>query len=132
MSEGGQPTGNLFTAAPPGLTVDEIAPGLDSAQSDGLRVLLSISRLEDPPAPRPQRRGLRFLTFSAIGGAVFVLGLGLQLALTGHWHVPPVASYLTQAVVSVETSFLLNRWLTWRDRSTPFWRAFTRFTSRRP
>ena len=42
-----------------------------------------------------------------------------------------MVSYLVQAVVSVETSFLLNRWLTWRDRSTPFWPAFTRFNAQK-
>ena len=84
------------------------------------------------PPPYLERRGARFLLFSAIGGFVFLLGLGLQAVLTGGWHIPPVVSYLVQAVVSVETSFLLNRWLTWRDRGTPFWRAFVRFNPRRP
>jgi 4-amino-4-deoxy-L-arabinose transferase-like glycosyltransferase/putative flippase GtrA/GT2 family glycosyltransferase len=81
-------------------------------------------------APRPaylDRRGARFVLFSAIGGFVFLMGLGLQAVLTGSWHVPPVVSYAIQAVVSVEASFLLNRWLTWRDRGTPFWLAFARF-----
>jgi 4-amino-4-deoxy-L-arabinose transferase-like glycosyltransferase/putative flippase GtrA len=125
----GRPPGEtLFDAAIPAPpAVDEFVTGHDVAQSEGLRVLLSISRLEDPPAPYLDRRGLRFLTFSAIGTVVFVMGLGLQLALTGRWQVPPVVSYLAQAVVSVETSFLLNRWLTWRDRSTPFWLGFARF-----
>ena len=71
------------------------------------------------------------MVFSAIGGTVFLMGLGLQALLTGRWHVPPVASYLIQAVVSVEASFLLNRWLTWRDRSTRFWLAFVRFNAQK-
>jgi glycosyltransferase involved in cell wall biosynthesis/putative flippase GtrA len=65
--------------------------------------------------------------FSAIGGFIFLMGLGLQAALTGTWHVQPLVSYAVQAVVSVETSFLLNRWLTWRDRNIPFGLAFARF-----
>jgi putative flippase GtrA/GT2 family glycosyltransferase len=83
------------------------------------------------PPPYLDRRGARFVLFSAIGGFVFLLGLGLQAALTGKWHMLPVASYVVQAVVSVEASFLLNRWLTWRDRSTPFWLAFARFNAQK-
>jgi putative flippase GtrA/glycosyltransferase involved in cell wall biosynthesis len=81
--------------------------------------------------PPLHRRGLRFVIFSAIGGFVFLLGLGLQVVLTGGFHVLPVVSYLIQAVVSVEVSFLLNRWLTWRDRDTPFWPAFVRFNAQK-
>jgi putative flippase GtrA/GT2 family glycosyltransferase len=82
-------------------------------------------------ARQPDRRGTRFMIFSAIGGAVFLMGLGLQAVLTGHWHVSAVVSYIVQAVASVEASFLLNRWLTWRDRSTPFWPAFGRFNAQK-
>ena len=83
------------------------------------------------PPPYLERRGARFVVFSAIGGFVFLMGLGLQAVLTGRWHVLPVVSYLIQAVVSVETSFLLNRWLTWRDRGTRFWLAFARFNAQK-
>jgi putative flippase GtrA len=83
------------------------------------------------PPPYLERRGARFVLFSAIGGFVFLMGLGLQVGLTGRLHMLAVASYLIQAVASVETSFLLNRWLTWRDRDTPFWRAFTRFNAQK-
>jgi 4-amino-4-deoxy-L-arabinose transferase-like glycosyltransferase/putative flippase GtrA/GT2 family glycosyltransferase len=111
-----------------GSDTTELVPALDAAsQSEGLRVLLSMARQEETSARRTNGRGSRFLVFSAIGGFVFLVGLGLQAVLTGSWHVLPVVSYLVQAVVSVEASFLLNRWLTWRDRSTPFWRAFARF-----
>ena len=80
-----------------------------------------------PPPPYLKRRAARFVVFSAIGGFVFLLGFGLQAALTGDGHVLPLVSYAIQAVVSVETSFLLNRWLTWRDRDVPFGLAFARF-----
>jgi len=69
----------------------------------------------------------RFLVFSAIGGFVFVLGLAVQVWLTGALHVRAEVSYLVQAVVSVEVSFVLNRWLTWRDRDTRLLRAFAFF-----
>lgn len=77
------------------------------------------------------RRGSRFILFSAIGGGVFLAGFGLQAVLTSSWHVRPVVSYLIQAIVSVEASFLLNRWLTWRDRGTPFWLAYARFNTQK-
>jgi putative flippase GtrA len=83
------------------------------------------------PPPYLDRRGVRFLLFSGIGGFVFLLGLGLQVGLTGYWRMSPIASYLIQAIVSIETSLLLNRWLTWRDRSTPFWIAFARFNAQK-
>lgn len=83
------------------------------------------------PPPYLERRGARFVVFSAIGGAVFIMGLGLQAALTGAGHMLPIASYAIQAVVSVESSFLLNRWLTWRDRATPFRIAFARFNAQK-
>jgi glycosyltransferase involved in cell wall biosynthesis/putative flippase GtrA len=70
---------------------------------------------------------LRFGLFSAIGGAVFLMGFGLQAELTGGLHMLAVISYTIQAIVSVQASFLLNRWLTWRGRDTPFWISFWRF-----
>jgi putative flippase GtrA/glycosyltransferase involved in cell wall biosynthesis len=90
----------------------------------------------DPWAPRRRRapgarHGARFAVFSAIGGAVFLAGLGLQALLTGRWQLPAVVSYIVQAVASVEASFLLNRWLTWRDRGAPFWPALARFNAQK-
>jgi putative flippase GtrA/GT2 family glycosyltransferase len=82
-------------------------------------------------APPLRRRGARFMIFSGIGGFVFLLGIALQVVLTGKFHVQPVVSYIIQAIVSVEASFLLNRWLTWRDRNTPFWPAFARFNAQK-
>ena len=92
-----------------------------------------VSRGRHAAAPPPylERRGARFVVFSAIGGAVFVMGLALQAVLTGAGHMQPIASYAIQAVVSVESSFLLNRWLTWRDRATPFRIAFARFNAQK-
>ena len=84
-----------------------------------------------PPPPYLERRAARFILFCAIGGFVFVMGLFLQLLLTGKWHVEPMVSYVIQAVASVETSFLLNRWLTWRDRNVAFWVAFARFNAQK-
>jgi glycosyltransferase involved in cell wall biosynthesis/putative flippase GtrA len=62
-----------------------------------------------------------------IGGVVFAAGLALQAAMTNGLHVPSLASYGTQAVVSVEASFLLNRRYTWYRRCTKFWPSLLRF-----
>jgi putative flippase GtrA len=75
--------------------------------------------------------GRRFTTFALTGGVVFVLGLATQAVLTGLWHIPALATYLAQAVVSVEVSFLLNRRLTWRDRDIALWTAFARFNAQK-
>jgi 4-amino-4-deoxy-L-arabinose transferase-like glycosyltransferase/putative flippase GtrA/GT2 family glycosyltransferase len=57
----------------------------------------------------------RFGIFGGIGAVVFVAGTGFQwvLILAG---VGSTASYIWQAVASIELSFALNRLFTWRDR----------------
>lgn len=80
---------------------------------------------------RLSTRGARFILFSGIGAAVFLMGLAIQYVLTGRLHVPPEWSYAIQSVTSIETNLLLNRWLTWRDRAIPFWTAFLRFNAQR-
>jgi 4-amino-4-deoxy-L-arabinose transferase-like glycosyltransferase/glycosyltransferase involved in cell wall biosynthesis/putative flippase GtrA len=71
--------------------------------------------------------GYRLGSFSAIGAFIFLAGLALQAGLTGGLHMAAIASYMIQAVASVEASFLLNRWITWRQRGTAFWPSFLRF-----
>ena len=66
-----------------------------------------------------------------IGGSVFVAGLALQALLTTGFHVPAFLSYVIQAFLSIEASFLLNRWFTWRERDTPFWPALLRFNAQK-
>jgi 4-amino-4-deoxy-L-arabinose transferase-like glycosyltransferase/GT2 family glycosyltransferase len=107
----------------------EVAPKPTAAEDAGRAVT---SGRHAAAAPRGlDRRGSRFIVFSTIGGIVFLMGLGLQAVLTGGLHVLPVVSYVIQAVTSVEISFLLNRWLTWRDRSAQFWPAFARFNAQK-
>lgn len=108
----------------------DTAAAADGTNGRASRLTGSRGRHAAPPEPG-EGHGKRFTIFSAIGGAVFVLGLALQAVLTGRWHVPAFASYLVQAVVSVELSFVLNRWLTWRDRDTALWQAFGRFNAQK-
>ena len=107
-----------------------------SAAAPGRAAMPYVNDLAEGPrhaaaGPRVIQGGPRFLMFCAIGTAIFLLGLVIQAVLTGLWHVPPVASFFIQGVISVEMNFLLNRWLTWRDRDTPFWPAFARFNAQR-
>ena len=113
--------------ADPDLAAAESASRAQSGNEQGAGGPARRGKHAAPPPPYLERRAARFVVFSAIGGFVFLLGFGLQAALTGYGHVLPVVSYAVQAVVSVETSFLLNRWLTWRDRDIPFRLAFARF-----
>jgi putative flippase GtrA len=78
-----------------------------------------------------RQHGDRFASFSLIGGGIFVAGLAIQAVLTGGLHVASFISYIVQAVVSVEASFLLNRWLTWRGVKTPFWSSFWRYNAQK-
>src|SRR5580704_746922 len=56
---------------------------------------------------QPRRLGM----FAGIGAVVFVLGTAFQGALIAFGD-GRTASYLWQAVFSIELSFALNRWLT--------------------
>jgi putative flippase GtrA/GT2 family glycosyltransferase len=125
------PIDALKLAQEPGVTNLPLTEPTRARAHQSPRVRTAGSGRHAASIPPLHRRGLRFVIFSAIGGFVFLLGLGLQVVLTGGFHVLPVVSYLIQAVVSVEVSFLLNRWLTWRDRDTPFWPAFVRFNAQK-
>jgi glycosyltransferase involved in cell wall biosynthesis/putative flippase GtrA len=73
------------------------------------------------------RHRTRFVTFSVIGALIFVLGLALQALLVQLWHANSVTSYAAVGVGSIQASFVLNRWLTWKDRQVSFWLACYRF-----
>jgi putative flippase GtrA len=75
--------------------------------------------------------GFRFSLFSMIGGGVFVAGLALQILLVRYAHIGADPSYAAQAVFSIELSYLLNRYLTWRDRSVGWWAAAWKFNAQK-
>jgi putative flippase GtrA len=100
-------------------------------QLQGLEHLMRLGETEvEPPAVVPcdrkpgliQQHGFRFSKFAVIGALVFVAGTALQWPLLrvigADW------SYVTQSVLSVELSYLLNWLWTWRDRETrgSFWK----------
>lgn len=78
-----------------------------------------------------ERHALRLLIFGAIGGSVWLFGLALQVALVRVVHLDPVVAYIIQGFVANQLSFLLNRYLTWRDRNVSFWRALWRFNTQK-
>jgi putative flippase GtrA/4-amino-4-deoxy-L-arabinose transferase-like glycosyltransferase/GT2 family glycosyltransferase len=73
----------------------------------------------------------RFTLFALIGGLVFIAGLALQVALVRYANVGADWSYTAQAIFSIELSYLLNRYLTWRDRSAGFWAAAWKFNAQK-
>jgi putative flippase GtrA len=78
-----------------------------------------------------RRHGGKLAMFSVIGAAVFAFGLVLQALLVREAGVGVVAAYAVQIVICIEIAYLLNRYLTWRDREVRFWTACARFTAQR-
>ena len=75
--------------------------------------------------------GFRFYLFALIGGLVFIAGLALQVVLVRYASIGADWSYAAQAIFSIELSYLLNRYLTWRDRSAGFWAAAWKFNAQK-
>jgi cellulose synthase/poly-beta-1,6-N-acetylglucosamine synthase-like glycosyltransferase len=69
--------------------------------------------------------------FCAVNGVnVFAAGLLIQVLLVKYKGLGHVSSYIAQAAVSVQLSFVLSRWVTGRDRDVPFIRALGRHNLR--
>jgi putative flippase GtrA/GT2 family glycosyltransferase len=75
--------------------------------------------------------GFRFSLFALIGGLVFFAGLALQVVLVRYANAGADWSYAAQAIFSIELSYLLNRFLTWRDRAAGFWTAAWKFNAQK-
>jgi putative flippase GtrA len=69
----------------------------------------------------------RLLIFAANGVLVFCLGVAVQLALIHQLKLSNVSSYLVKTVLSVQLTFLLSRYLTWRDRNQAWLPALARW-----
>ena len=91
----------------------------------------------DPAADRRQAgaarpsEAARFVSFGIIGGFVFLLGLAVQIVLVRRWHFDAISSYIIQGFISVQASFLLNRFWTWRDVGVPFFKALGKFNAQK-
>jgi putative flippase GtrA len=69
----------------------------------------------------------RLLIFAANGVLVFCLGVAVQLALIHQLKMGNLSSYLVKTVLSVQLTFLLSRYLTWRDRNLAWLPALARW-----
>jgi putative flippase GtrA len=78
-----------------------------------------------------REHGGKLALFSVIGATVFAFGLALQAMLVREAGIGPVAAYAIQTIISIEVAYVLNRYLTWRDRDVRFWAACARFTVQR-
>ena len=58
---------------------------------------------------------------------VFAAGLLIQVLLVRYAGMGHVPSYIAQTIASVQMSFLLSRFLTWRDRDVAILPALGRF-----
>jgi putative flippase GtrA len=80
-------------------------------------------------AARAWGQRTRLTIFGLNGTAVFAAGLMIQIILVQYAGVGHVTSYIAQTVASIQLSFLLSRYLTWRDRSVSFRHGLTRFNA---
>jgi putative flippase GtrA len=71
----------------------------------------------------------RLTIFGLNGTAVFAAGLMIQIILVQYAGVGHVPSYIVQTVASIQLSFLLSRYLTWRDRSVSFGHGLIKFNA---
>jgi putative flippase GtrA len=107
-------------------------PGWESSPSQGsqrARHRQPQASVAAVPLEIAHQHWVRFAVFGVIGGTVFVVSLAAQVALVRWLRVNPVLAYIIQGVFSIQLSFMLNRYITWRDREVPFWRACMRFNA---
>ena len=71
----------------------------------------------------------RLTIFGLNGTAVFAAGLMIQIILVQYAGVGHVPSYIAQTVASIQLSFLLSRYLTWRERSVSFVHGLVKFNA---
>jgi putative flippase GtrA len=69
----------------------------------------------------------RLVLFSANGMNVFAIGLLIQVILVRYVGMGHVSSYISQTIASVQISFLLSRFITWRERDIAIIPALVRF-----
>ena len=78
-------------------------------------------------ASRAWTQRFRLVLFAVNGMNVFAVGLLIQVLLVRYLGMGHITSYIAQTVASVQISFLLSRFLTWRDRDVAFVPALAKF-----
>jgi 4-amino-4-deoxy-L-arabinose transferase-like glycosyltransferase/putative flippase GtrA len=76
---------------------------------------------------RSERHAARLGLFGVIGACMFLGGLAMQIALVRGLRMDATAAYLISGIASIQASYLLNRYVTWRDKPVGFWAALWRF-----
>ncbi|MGA2910600.1 MAG: GtrA family protein [Candidatus Microgenomates bacterium] len=74
---------------------------------------------------------LRFVGFSLVGGAVFVMGIGILTFQVQVLHINKILAGFINMVISVEVNFLLNKYINWRDRIGSFGSQWLKFHASR-
>ncbi|MGH3170569.1 MAG: GtrA family protein [Trebonia sp.] len=70
---------------------------------------------------------MRILIAAINGLLAFFFGLGVGTTLIHYAGLGRLDAYVLQNVVSTQVSFLLARFVTWRDRRVPFFRTLLRY-----
>lgn len=78
-------------------------------------------------ASRVWEERVRLVLFAVNGLNVFAVGLLIQVILVRYTGMGNVPSYIVQTIASVQLSFLLSRYVTWRDRDVAMLPALARF-----
>jgi putative flippase GtrA len=114
--------------------------GIDALKAIDMRSSHEVDRLQQRfsrDEPRESRlvrairkaweHRVRLVLFSVNGMNVFAIGLLIQVILVRYAGMGHVSSYISQTIASVQISFLLSRFITWRDRDVAILRALIRF-----
>lgn len=72
----------------------------------------------------------KFAQFGAIGGSVFALGMGLLYVLVEKFHWSPLEANALQLIVTFALNYVLNKQITWKERSISHTAAQKFFVSR--
>lgn len=76
-----------------------------------------------------RRNRTRILTAAANGLVAFLFGLGVGMALIHFAGLQHVTAYVLQNVFSTQLSFLLARYVTWRDRRVRFFPTLVKYNA---
>lgn len=76
-----------------------------------------------------RRNRVRILIAAINGLLAFFFGLGVGTTLIRYAGLGRLDAYVLQNVASTQVSFLLARFVTWRDRRVPFFRTLLRYNA---
>jgi cellulose synthase/poly-beta-1,6-N-acetylglucosamine synthase-like glycosyltransferase len=83
----------------------------------GLEFFSQLAGLRLGETIRPFTKLPKFVQFGAIGGSVFALGMALLYGMVEILHVSPLFANAVQLIVTFWLNYVLNKKITWRERS---------------